>query len=115
MRFFFFFLMIRRPPRSTLFPYTTLFRSLAGTALFWFRAWLGGGHDDRLPVRVALGAAVPWPTLAWLDALETTLPYLSVALPFALVTIIGGIDNTESAAAAGDEYRARDILLTEAG
>src|SRR2546430_10372593 len=32
---FFFFLMIRRPPRSTLFPYTTLFRShpapLAGT------------------------------------------------------------------------------------
>src|ERR1022692_3305577 len=26
---FFFFLMIRRPPRSTLFPYTTLFRSIA--------------------------------------------------------------------------------------
>src|SRR5256885_16379077 len=27
---FFFFLMIRRPPRSTLFPYTTLFRSVWG-------------------------------------------------------------------------------------
>src|SRR3712207_7196806 len=27
MMYFFFFLMIRRPPRSTLFPYTTLFRS----------------------------------------------------------------------------------------
>src|SRR6266478_6698751 len=27
LRLFFFFLMIRRPPRSTLFPYTTLFRS----------------------------------------------------------------------------------------
>src|SRR5438552_18622016 len=27
---FFFFLMIRRPPRSTLFPYTTLFRSIGG-------------------------------------------------------------------------------------
>src|SRR3989442_15933546 len=26
---FFFFLMIRRPPRSTLFPYTTLFRSMS--------------------------------------------------------------------------------------
>src|SRR5690242_21308473 len=26
--FYFFFLMIRRPPRSTLFPYTTLFRSM---------------------------------------------------------------------------------------
>src|SRR2546427_12455480 len=29
---FFFFLMIRRPPRSTLFPYTTLFRSPAALA-----------------------------------------------------------------------------------
>src|SRR3712207_8913112 len=29
---YFFFLMIRRPPRSTLFPYTTLFRSLRGAA-----------------------------------------------------------------------------------
>src|SRR2546427_5455889 len=28
--FLFFFLMIRRPPRSTLFPYTTLFRSRPG-------------------------------------------------------------------------------------
>src|SRR5437899_10223395 len=28
----FFFLLIRRPPRSTLFPYTTLFRSVAGHA-----------------------------------------------------------------------------------
>src|SRR5256885_9716844 len=30
--FLFFFLMIRRPPRSTLFPYTTLFRSDLGLA-----------------------------------------------------------------------------------
>src|SRR3712207_8183814 len=35
IRFLFFFLMIRRPPRSTLFPYTTLFRS--------------AGLDDRVP------------------------------------------------------------------
>src|SRR5260370_25390225 len=28
----FFFLMIRRPPRSTLFPYTTLFRSVFGSS-----------------------------------------------------------------------------------
>src|SRR2546425_2915183 len=31
MSLFFFFLMIRRPPRSTLFPYTTLFRSKTDT------------------------------------------------------------------------------------
>src|SRR5689334_23774808 len=30
MSTFFFFLIIRRPPRSTLFPYTTLFRSMVG-------------------------------------------------------------------------------------
>src|SRR3712207_8470293 len=33
----FFFLMIRRPPRSTLFPYTTLFRS----------DWVGGAGQDQ--------------------------------------------------------------------
>src|SRR2546425_11941914 len=33
MLFIFFFLMIRRPPRSTLFPYTTLFRSQQTTAM----------------------------------------------------------------------------------
>src|SRR6202022_4849664 len=38
---FFFFLMIRRPPRSTLFPYTTLFRSTAGTCSTWISEWAG--------------------------------------------------------------------------
>src|SRR5260370_6135749 len=38
---FFFFLMIRRPPRSTLFPYTTLFRSV------WPRYSIGIIEADR--------------------------------------------------------------------
>ena len=86
---------------------------LAGALIFWGRAGVDLGPSGTIasgPLRLAL----PWPTLGWLDALPETLPYLSIALPFALVTTIGGIDNTESAAAAGDEYRARDILLTEA-
>src|SRR3989440_12883400 len=33
--------MIRRPPRSTLFPYTTLFRSRDGRPVFWVRARMG--------------------------------------------------------------------------
>src|SRR2546426_11888117 len=41
---FFFFLMIRRPPRSTLFPYTTLFRSPPV-------------HPVSVPLRVDLGPA----------------------------------------------------------
>src|SRR2546422_5657431 len=38
IRVFFFFLMIRRPPRSTLFPYTTLFRSRGSTGRAAWRA-----------------------------------------------------------------------------
>src|SRR2546430_7571969 len=41
MRCLFFFLMIRRPPRSTLFPYTTLFRSGVEVGVAC-RASLGG-------------------------------------------------------------------------
>src|SRR3712207_8444572 len=44
--FVFFFLMIRRPPRSTLFPYTTLFRSPAGI-------------QPACPSRAAHGAVAP--------------------------------------------------------
>src|SRR5438067_13869548 len=47
---YFFFLMIRRPPRSTLFPYTTLFRSNI-SALRWVYATLSdsalAAHDLR--------------------------------------------------------------------
>src|SRR2546422_2967217 len=38
---FFFFLMIRRPPRSTLFPYTTLFRSHHERSRQWQRTRRG--------------------------------------------------------------------------
>src|SRR5580693_9893468 len=40
---FFFFLMIRRPPRSTLFPYTTLFRSGTACCSVHSRSWAGDG------------------------------------------------------------------------
>ena len=40
--------------------------------------------------------------------------YLPLALPFAILTVIGGINVTESARIAGDDYNTRDILLTEA-
>lgn len=50
---------------------------------------------------------------AWLDALDDALPYLPIAFPFALATVVGGIDCTESAAAAGDEYDTRTVIGVE--
>src|SRR2546425_507482 len=41
----FFFLMIRRPPRSTLFPYTTLFRSVIANAAVTTTSTLSGGAN----------------------------------------------------------------------
>src|SRR5687768_17717353 len=40
----FFFLMIRRPPRSTLFPYTTLFRSADGLVTMNYDTCIGCGY-----------------------------------------------------------------------
>ena len=54
-----------------------------------------------------------WNLLWWQRVAAQALASLPVMLPFALATIIGGIDCTESAAAAGDEYDTRTILLTE--
>src|SRR3712207_8254632 len=52
----FFFLMIRRPPRSTLFPYTTLFRSVkngvAHTATNVDKSWLGTHLAEGLASRI---------------------------------------------------------------
>ena len=55
----------------------------------------------------------PWPSLAFLGGLSLAWGYLPIALPFALTTVVGGVDNTESAAAAGDEYDTRAIIATE--
>src|SRR2546426_8381385 len=51
MNVYFFFLMIRRPPRSTLFPYTTLFRSAVPVTPIRLL--------ERAPTMPAM--AVPWP------------------------------------------------------
>src|SRR6266852_9705111 len=51
----FFFLMIRRPPRSTLFPYTTLFRSAGAqsNATLVPSVAIGSTYDDNLFARAA--------------------------------------------------------------
>src|SRR5467141_2381670 len=40
--------MIRRPPRSTLFPYTTLFRSTGGVGIWWVDSGNSGSTIDHV-------------------------------------------------------------------
>src|SRR3989442_8883189 len=48
--FLFFFLMIRRPPRSTLFPYTTLFRSISRSSLPTRKGSACGSSSSSVPI-----------------------------------------------------------------
>ncbi|MFM9117842.1 MAG: permease, partial [Planctomycetota bacterium] len=50
----------------------------------------------------------------WLSAIPATMPYLPIVIPFALATVVGGIDCAESAAAVGDEYDTRAVVGVEA-
>jgi AGZA family xanthine/uracil permease-like MFS transporter len=96
-----------------------------GVILFQGSAWLGDIFDWPLVPRAGHGQAPPpWQPAAllpfydrgwdwWWTVLEEALAKMPVALPFALATIVGGIDCTESAAAAGDEYDTCAILMTE--
>jgi AGZA family xanthine/uracil permease-like MFS transporter len=62
-------------------------------------------------------SALMLPLLDWQLVFQhvwpSALDKLAVMVPFALATVVGGIDCTESAAAAGDEYDTRTILATE--
>src|SRR2546430_3033625 len=72
--FAFFFLMIRRPPRSTLFPYTTLFRSRdRGRAGEPNSGEVPRDAGLRRPVCIAIRGAVCWPDATRLDRKSTRL------------------------------------------
>ena len=85
---------------------------LIGTSMGWIHS----------PAHAAIDpAAALWPRdwlaalrLEWLEAWPDTIKYLPIVIPFALGTVVGGIDCTESAAAAGDEYDTGAVIGVEA-
>lgn len=88
---------------------------LCGTLLYYLLGVFGllpGGEAVHLRLP-EWQFALPLPTLAFLAGVPKALTFLPLALPFALATVVGGVDVTESAAAAGDDYSPRDILLVE--
>ena len=61
----------------------------------------------------AFGLHLPWPTLGFLDGLDLAWQFIPLAIPAAFLTVVGGIDVTESAALAGDRYATRTVLMVE--
>ena len=86
---------------------------LLGAACIGVAALFGYHTPPRAASGAELGLYLPALDLKFFSALPLALRYLPIALPIALVTVIGGVDNVESARLAGDHYRTRDILLGE--
>jgi AGZA family xanthine/uracil permease-like MFS transporter len=86
-----------------------------GTALYYVLGPLDLLGADFVRPHLELRLAWPVPRADCLQGFDAALRYLPIALPFGLLTVVGGINVTESARVAGDDYRTRDILLVEAG
>ncbi|MFA5323829.1 MAG: hypothetical protein WC373_14250 [Smithella sp.] len=86
---------------------------ILGTGIH-FALGFGGYLPEFTAPHLAMNFSLPVFSIDFLKTLPQSVQYLTIAIPFGILTIIGGINNTESARLAGDDYRTRDILLTEA-
>jgi len=87
---------------------------VVGTGLYYALApagLIGGTYAAPKP---ELSFGFPWPTFAFWQGMTPAIKYLPISIPFALITVVGGINNAESAKVAGDTYNTRDILIVEA-
>jgi AGZA family xanthine/uracil permease-like MFS transporter len=73
---------------------------------------VGGTYAGAPPLDLHFG--LPTPTLDFTNGITHALKYLPISIPFGILTVVGGINVTESARVAGDDYNTRSILLTEA-
>ncbi len=91
-----------------------------GCLIYYVIHWLGWGPGvgaEGAPPEHALRAVLPVPLLDWAGwlagAMRESVSYLPVAIPLALATVVGGIDCSESAASAGDDYPTGQIVAAE--
>src|SRR3989449_10508035 len=104
--FFLFFLMIRRPPRSTLFPYTTLFRSQAVARLMdELRAGCGDADPatalERVIAAVGYGQYLADEGPEGIERLENVQELIAGAAEWAETAAVAGDEAGDEAAGAG--------------
>jgi AGZA family xanthine/uracil permease-like MFS transporter len=86
-----------------------------GTVLYYALGhWNIWGVEMANPKMDTFHFAMPRPTLGFVHGFAEALKYLPVAIPFGILTVVGGVNVNESARVAGDDYKTRDILLVEA-
>jgi AGZA family xanthine/uracil permease-like MFS transporter len=88
---------------------------VTGAFLYYVMRTLGILQHPLPPPTLSFPIGFPIPSLGFMEGMGIALTqYLPMAVPFAILTVVGGINVTESARLAGDDYKTRDILLTEA-
>lgn len=92
---------------------------LVGGAMYYGLSWTGWWAEPPGASTSPADALLPYEWTAvfrfeWVAAMKDTVRYLPIVLPFALATVVGGIDCTESAAAAGDEFPTGKVIAVEA-
>jgi len=91
-----------------------LFAVVLGSIIYYILAPIGLFGINYTAPSGHLYIGIPIPSLGFIQGFMNALKYLPISFPFALLTIVGGINVTESAKVAGDDYSTRNILLTEA-
>lgn len=90
---------------------------VVGTIAYYVLSFVGMAPASGSLPEEGLRAILPMPILdwwAWFQAnWQEAAGYLPVAIPLALATVVGGIDCTESAAVAGDDYPTGQIIAAE--
>ena len=88
---------------------------VVGAGVYYLMRTLGILQHPLPPPTLSFPVGFPIPSLGFVAGMPAALTqYIPMAIPFAILTVVGGINVTESARLAGDDYRTRDILLTEA-
>ncbi len=93
--------------------------TLVAGAVYYLMVGFNVIHHDWGQFEQARQGLLPYEWLSvfrfeWIAVLPDSLQYLPIVLPFALGTVVGGIDCTESAAAAGDDFDTRQVIGVEA-